>query len=127
MENISIDTIWVLIASALVMLMQAGFALVEIGLTRAKNSINILMKNFVDFSTGSLIFWIFGFAIMFGEDVGGFIGMGDIMSNSNEIDGIPFKTSLIFQTVFAATAATIVSGAIAERTKFSAYLIFSWQ
>lgn len=125
MENISIDTIWVLIASALVMLMQAGFALVEIGLTRAKNSINILMKNFVDFSTGSLIFWIFGFAIMFGEDVGGFIGMGDIMSNSNEIDGIPFKTSLIFQTVFAATAATIVSGAIAERTKFSAYLIFS--
>jgi Amt family ammonium transporter len=125
MENIGIDTIWVLVAAALVMLMQAGFALVEIGLTRAKNSINILMKNFVDFSTGSLIFWIFGFAIMFGEDVGGFIGMGDMMSNSNEVDGIPFKASLIFQTVFAATAATIVSGAIAERTKFSAYLIFS--
>lgn len=125
MENIGIDTIWVLIAAALVMLMQAGFALVEIGLTRAKNSINILMKNFVDFSTGSLIFWIFGFAIMFGEDVGGFIGFGDFMSNSNEVDGIPFKASLIFQTVFAATAATIVSGAIAERTKFSAYLIFS--
>lgn len=125
MESIGIDTIWVLVATALVMLMQAGFALVEIGLTRAKNSINILMKNFVDFSTGSLIFWVFGFAIMFGEDVGGFIGMGDLMSNSNEVDGIPFKASLIFQTVFAATAATIVSGAIAERTKFSAYLIFS--
>ena len=125
MENIGIDTIWVLVAAALVMLMQAGFALVEIGLTRAKNSINILMKNFVDFSTGSLIFWVFGFAIMFGEDVGGFIGMGDMMSNSNEVDGIPFKASLIFQTVFAATAATIVSVAIAERTKFSAYLIFS--
>ena len=125
MENIGIDTIWVLIAAALVMLMQAGFALVEIGLTRAKNSINILMKNFVDFSTGAIIFWVFGFAIMFGEDIGGFIGMGDFMSNSNEIDGIPFKASLVFQTVFAATAATIVSGAIAERTKFSAYLIFS--
>ena len=125
MENIGIDTIWVLVAAALVMLMQAGFSLVEIGLTRAKNSINILMKNFVDFSTGSIIFWLFGFAIMFGEDVGGFIGMGEVMSDSNEIDGIPFKASLIFQTVFAATAATIVSGAIAERTKFSAYLIFS--
>ena len=125
MENIGVDTIWVLVATALVMLMQAGFALVEIGLTRAKNSINILMKNFVDFSTGSLIFWVFGFALMFGEDIGGFIGMGDFMSNSNEIDGVPFKASLIFQTVFAATAATIVSGAIAERTKFSAYLIFS--
>jgi Amt family ammonium transporter len=125
MENIGVDTIWVLVATALVMLMQAGFALVEIGLTRAKNSINILMKNFVDFSTGSLIFWVFGFGLMFGEDIGGFIGMGEFMSNSNEIDGIPFKASLIFQTVFAATAATIVSGAIAERTKFSAYLIFS--
>jgi Amt family ammonium transporter len=125
MDSIGIDTIWVLIAAALVMLMQAGFSLVEIGLTRAKNSINILMKNFVDFSSGSIIFWLFGFSLMFGEDVGGFIGMGDFMSDSNVVDGIPFKASLIFQTVFAATAATIVSGAIAERTKFSAYLIFS--
>jgi Amt family ammonium transporter len=125
MDNIGIDTIWVLIAAALVMLMQAGFSLVEIGLTRAKNSINILMKNFVDFSSGSIIFWVFGFSIMFGEDIGGFIGVGEFMSDSNAVDGIPFKASLIFQTVFAATAATIVSGAIAERTKFSAYLIFS--
>ncbi|MFT7073269.1 MAG: Amt family ammonium transporter [Patiriisocius sp.] len=125
MENIGIDTVWVLVAAALVMLMQAGFSLVEIGLTRAKNSINILMKNFVDFSTGSIIFWLFGFSLMFGDDIGGFIGAGEFMSNSNAIDGIPFKASLIFQTVFAATAATIVSGAIAERTKFSAYLIFS--
>ena len=125
MENIGLDTIWVLIAAALVMFMQAGFSLVEIGLTRAKNSINILMKNFVDFSAGSIIFWVFGFSLMFGEDIGGFIGFGDFMSNSNTVDGIPFKASLIFQTVFAATAATIVSGAIAERTKFSAYLIFS--
>jgi Amt family ammonium transporter len=125
MEYIGVDTIWVLVATALVMLMQAGFSLVEIGLTRAKNSINILMKNFVDFSTGSIIFWVFGFSLMFGEDIGGFIGVGEFMSDSNAVDGIPFKASLIFQTVFAATAATIVSGAIAERTKFSAYLIFS--
>ena len=125
MENIGLDTVWVLVAAALVMLMQAGFSFVELGLTRAKNSINILMKNFVDFSAGSLIFWVFGFSLMFGEDIGGFIGIGEFMSDSNAIDGIPFKASLIFQTVFAATAATIVSGAIAERTKFSAYLIFS--
>lgn len=125
MDNVGLDTVWVLIAAALVMLMQAGFSFVELGLTRAKNSINILMKNFVDFSAGSLIFWVFGFSLMFGEDIGGFIGMGEFMSDSNAIDGIPFKASLIFQTVFAATAATIVSGAIAERTKFSAYLIFS--
>ena len=71
MENIGTDTIWVLVAAALVMLMQAGFSLVEIGLTRAKNSINILMKNFVDFSTGSIIFWLFGFSLMFGESIGG--------------------------------------------------------
>jgi Amt family ammonium transporter len=125
MENIGLDTVWVLIAAALVMLMQAGFSFVELGLTRAKNSINILMKNFVDFSAGSIIFFVFGFSLMFGEDIGGFIGAVDFMSDSNAIDGIPFKASLIFQTVFAATAATIVSGAIAERTKFSAYLIFS--
>jgi len=125
MENIGLDTVWVLVAAALVMLMQAGFSFVELGLTRAKNSINILMKNFVDFSAGSLIFWFFGFSLMFGEDIGGFIGIGEFMSDSNAVDGIPFKASLIFQTVFAATAATIVSGAIAERTKFSAYLIFS--
>ena len=83
------------------------------------------MKNFVDFSAGTLIFWFFGFSLMFGEDIGGFIGMGEFMSDSNAVDGIPFKASLVFQAVFAATAATIVSGAIAERTKFSAYLIFS--
>jgi Amt family ammonium transporter len=125
MEDIGLNTVWVLIATALVMLMQAGFSFVEIGLTRAKNSINILMKNFVDFSVGSIIFWFFGFSLMFGKDIGGFIGVGDFMSDSDAIDGIPFKASLIFQTVFAATAATIVSGAIAERTKFSAYLLFS--
>ena len=121
----SIDTMWVLIAAMFVMFMQAGFAFVEIGMTRSKNSINILMKNFVDFSAGSLIFFLFGFTLMFGEDIGGFLGLPSFGFDSDEVNGIPDKATLIFQTVFAATAATIVSGAIAERTKFSAYLIFS--
>ena len=123
--NVSIDTMWVLLAAALVMFMQAGFAMVESGFTRGKNSINILMKNLMDFSMGALIFWIVGYTIMFGTDVAGFIGMPEFFSSSDEVDGIPFKASLIFQTVFAATAATIVSGAIAERTKFNVYLLFT--
>jgi Amt family ammonium transporter len=125
MDNISIDTLWVLVAAILVMLMQAGFAMVESGFTRGKNSINILMKNLMDFSTGSILFWFIGFTIMFGVDLGGFIGKPDLFINSDSINGIPDKASLIFQTVFAATAATIVSGAVAERTKFSSYIIFT--
>lgn len=125
METISIDTLWVLVAAVLVMLMQAGFAMVETGFTRGKNSINILMKNLIDFSMGSLIFYIIGYTLMFGADIGGFIGKPTLFLNDNGIDGITNKASLIFQTVFAATAATIVSGAIAERTKFSTYIIFT--
>jgi Amt family ammonium transporter len=121
----SIDTMWILIAAVLVMLMQAGFALVEAGFTRSKNTANILMKNLMDFSIGSLIFWILGYTLMYGEDVGGFIGKISLFYGSNEINGVPDKASLMFQTVFAATAATIVSGAVAERTKFSAYIVFS--
>ncbi len=121
----SIDTIWILIAAVLVMLMQAGFALVEAGFTRSKNTANILMKNLMDFSIGSLIFWILGYTLMYGEDLGGFIGKISLFYGSNEINGVPDKASLMFQTVFAATAATIVSGAVAERTKFSAYIVFS--
>jgi Amt family ammonium transporter len=121
----SIDTIWILIAAVLVMFMQAGFALVEAGFTRSKNTANILMKNLMDFSIGSLIFWILGYTMMYGEDVGGFIGKISLFFGSNEINGVPDKASLMFQTVFAATAATIVSGAVAERTKFSAYIVFS--
>ena len=122
---VSIDTIWILVAAALVMFMQPGFALVEIGFTRSKNSVNILMKNFSDFAIGSLIFWILGYTIMYGDDIGGFIGKISLFYSNNEIDGVPNLASLMFQTVFAATAATIVSGAVAERTKFEAYLIFS--
>ena len=123
--TVSIDTMWILVAAVLVMFMQPGFALVEAGFTRSKNTANILMKNLMDFSIGSLIFWILGYTLMYGEDIGGFVGKISLFFGSNEINGVPDKASLMFQTVFAATAATIVSGAMAERTKFSAYLFFS--
>jgi len=126
--SIAIDTVWVLLATALVFFMQAGFAMVETGFTRAKNAGNIIMKNLMDFSVGSLVFWIIGFGIMFGTDIGGWIGKIDLLSLGSfehlEL-GIPKEAFLIFQTVFCATAATIVSGAMAERTKFASYLLYS--
>mgnify|MGYP000983734767 FL=1 len=122
------NIMWTLIASVLVMFMQAGFAMVEAGLTRAKNTGNILMKNMFDFAAGSVTFYILGFGLMMGLDQGGFIGL----SNFNLSDWTPATdeglwgyTFWFFQCVFAATATTIVSGAIAERTKFIAYLIAS--
>ncbi len=123
--SVSIDTIWVLITAALVFFMQAGFAMVEAGFTRSKNTANILMKNLMDFSFGSIFFWAIGFTLMFGSDIAGIIGKPSLFFTSNAINGLPDYASLIFQTVFAATAATIVSGAMAERTKFSAYVIYS--
>ena len=123
--SMSLDNVWVLIATCLVMFMQAGFALVEVGFTRAKNAANILMKNLMDFAVGSLAFWAIGYSIMFGEDIAGFMGQITLFFGPDEIDGLPLITKLMFQTVFAATAATIVSGAMAERTKFGAYLIYS--
>jgi len=124
----SVNTIWVLVAAALVFFMQAGFAMVETGFTRAKNAGNIIMKNLMDFSLGTPIYWLLGFGIMFGGSgalIGGFDPMvrGDYSSVTPE--GVPLMAFLIFQTVFCATAATIVSGAMAERTKFSAYCIYS--
>jgi ammonium transporter, Amt family len=124
-----INTIWTLIATTLVFFMQAGFAMVETGFTRSKNAGNIVMKNLMDFAVGSLVFWIIGFTIMFGKDLGGLIGTGSLFAlGSFEHLGleIPKEAFLIFQTVFCATAATIVSGAMAERTKFSSYLIYSF-
>ena len=121
----SIDNIWVLIAAFLVMFMQPGFAMVEAGFTRAKNTANILMKNLMDFSVGSLVFWIVGYTIMYGESIGGFIGTPGFFFSDESISGYAATTDLMFQTVFAATAATIVSGAMAERTKFNAYMVFS--
>lgn len=120
-----LDTIWVLIAAMLVFFMQPGFALVEAGFTRAKNTANILMKNFLDFMIGSVLFWAVGFGLMHG-DGNGFIGSIHLFDCSFYPDGnIPKEAFFIFQTVFCATAATIVSGAMAERTKFSMYMIFS--
>ncbi len=123
--TISIDTIWIPVTAVLVMFMQPGFAMVEAGFTRAKNTANILMKNLMDFTIGSMIFWFLGYTLMYGKDVGGFLGKVTLFYNSNKINGVPDMASLMFQTVFAATAATIVSGAVAERTKFTAYLIFT--
>lgn len=127
----AVNTIWVLLGAALVFFMQAGFAMVETGFTRAKNAGNIIMKNLMDFCIGTPVFWIIGFGLMFGGD-GDFIGsIKGIASESNYgsgmcPDGVPFFAFLIFQTVFCATAATIVSGAMAERTKFSSYCIYSF-
>ena len=121
------DTIWVLLAAALVFLMQAGFAMVETGFTRAKNAGNIIMKNLMDFSIGTVVFWIMGFGIMFGAGTGLF-GTFDFFAQGNYSFlglSVPTYAFLIFQTVFAATAATIVSGAMAERTKFISYVVYS--
>ena len=124
----SVNTIWVLLGAALVFFMQAGFAMCEAGFTRAKNTGNILMKNLMDFCIGTPIFWLLGFGVMFGSAgalVGGFdpFVRGDYSAILPE--GVPFFAFFIFQTVFCATAATIVSGAMAERTKFISYCIYS--
>ena len=119
-----LNTVWMLLAAMLVFFMQPGFALVEAGFTRVKNTANILMKNFVDFMFGSLLYWFIGFGLMFGA--GGFIGMPHFFNLSfYEGGGLPSEGFLIFQTVFCATAATIVSGAMAERTKFSMYIVYT--
>ena len=120
---LSLDTVWMLLAAMLVFFMQPGFALVEAGFTRTKNTANILMKNLLDFSLGSLLFWAVGFGVMFGA--GGFIGMPHLFNISFYQTELPAEGFLIFQTVFCATAATIVSGAMAERTKFSMYLAYT--
>jgi len=120
----SINTVWVLVTAALVFFMQAGFALVEAGFTRAKNTTNILFKNLMDFVIGTIVFWAIGFGIMFGAKNGFWGGLDFFSQNSYRTD-MPDFAFLIFQTVFAATAATIVSGAMAERTKFNAYLMYS--
>lgn len=123
-----VNTIWVLIGAALVFFMQAGFSLCEAGFTRAKNTGNILMKNLMDFCIGTPAFWLVGFGLMFGAG-NGIIGSFDpfIRGDYSSIlpSGVPLWAFAIFQTVFCATSATIVSGAMAERTKFSAYCIYS--
>jgi len=121
----NVDFVWTLVAAFLVFLMQAGFAMVETGFTRAKNAINIMMKNLMDFSVGSLAYWAIGFGLMFGVSNGWFGSSGFFFSDF-AIDKDPWVFAFwMFQVVFCATAATIVSGAMAERTKFTSYLIYS--
>ena len=123
--SLSVDTVWMLLAAMLVFFMQPGFALCEAGFTRSKNTANILFKNFVDFMFGSILFWLLGFGFMFGSNGEGFIGMPHFGDFSFYESNLPTEGFLIFQIVFCATAATIVSGAMAERTKFSMYCIYS--
>lgn len=123
-----VGLLWTCIAAFLVFFMQAGFALVEAGFTRSKNAVNIIMKNLMDFSIGSISFWLIGFGLMFGATTNGYFGTTDFFVSGLDEDGNPDNWTfafLLFQTVFAATAATIVSGAMAERTKFISYLIYT--
>lgn len=125
----AIDTLWTLLAACMVFFMQAGFAMVETGFTRSKNAGNIIMKNLMDFSVGSIAFWAVGFGLMFGTSKFGFIGGdGFFMTEATRASGEGQWTFVfwLFQCVFAATAATIVSGAMAERTKFSSYMVYSF-
>jgi len=121
----NINIVWTCIAAFLVFFMQVGFAMVEAGFTRAKNAVNILMKNLMDFSVGTIAFFLIGFGLMFGKTNGLF---GTTLFGLSGVEpGADWNwTFLIFQTVFAATAATIVSGAMAERTKFAGYLVYSF-
>jgi Amt family ammonium transporter len=120
-----LDTVWVLVAAALVFFMQAGFFFLEGGLTRAKNVANAMLKGVMDFCLGALVFWCVGFALMFGLDRGGFLGASGFFSNlaNPQWNGLPLYAFLLFQTAFAGAAATILAGAVAERIKFSAYCV----
>jgi Amt family ammonium transporter len=127
-----LNTVWVLVAAFLVFFMQAGFAFVEAGMTRSKNTVNILFKNTIDFVVATLAFWAIGYAFMFGTDAGGIIGTSGFVldpttaAGQTDVAGLPIMAFWFFQLVFAGTAATIVSGAMAERTKFIAYLGYSF-
>lgn len=130
-SGLLMNIMWTMIGAILVYFMQAGFAMCEAGFTRAKNTGNILMKNMMDFVLGSLLFFVLGFAIMHGKDANGIIGTTGFFNPTNLADadglfnGLPVGVFIIFHTVFCATAVTIVSGSMAERTKFAAYLAYS--
>jgi Amt family ammonium transporter len=125
--DIGLNTLWVLLAAFLVFFMQAGFGMVEAGFVRSKNACNILTKNFLDFCVAALSFFVIGYAIMFGADKAGLIGSSGFMLNGVESTtaGIPTYAFWLFQAAFCGAAATIVAGAMAERMKFQAYLIYS--
>jgi Amt family ammonium transporter len=120
MERTILDYIWIIIGSALVFMMQAGFAMVESGLTRSKNSINVAIKNLTDYGISTVVYWIAGFGLMFGASLGGITGTGFFLFNPPSVWPAVF---LLFQAVFCSTSATIVSGAVAERMRFSSYII----
>lgn len=123
----NMDILWTLIAAILVFFMQAGFAMVETGFVRAKNGGNVLMKNLMDFSMGALAFWAVGFGVMFGLNKAGLIGTSHFFLIPGSGENVSWMfTFFTFQLMFAATAATIVSGAMAGRTKFKSYLIYSF-
>ena len=126
MDNFILNTMWVFLASVLVFLMHAGFAMVEVGFTQSKNAVNIIMKNFVTVSIGVLCYFVVGYAFMYGDDVAGIIGFSQfaLLGAPAETAGISFDAFFFFQAIFAATCATIVSGAMAERTKFMSYVVF---
>ncbi|MCB5184606.1 ammonium transporter [Methylobacillus gramineus] len=116
----AMDTVWVAISGALVFMMQAGFAMLESGMARAKNAVNVMMKNYMDLAVGALLFWLVGYGLMFGSNPSGWIGMDHFaLAYADDWSA----SMLFFQVMFAATAATIVSGAMAERTSFVAYLL----
>ena len=122
----AVDSFWLFFGGVLVFFMQTGFAMVETGFTRAKNAGNIVMKNLVDFMLGSILYWLIGYSLMYGTG-NGFIGLpgeGTFMNGAMDSETMNY-TALFFQTVFCATSATIVSGAMAERTNFKAYVIYS--
>ncbi|MDR0669204.1 MAG: ammonium transporter [Treponema sp.] len=124
----SLDVVWLFIGAILVFIMQAGFALVETGLTRAKNATNITMKNVMDFCFGAIVYWALGWGFMYGKDaLGGLIGTDQFFFGGMELtqENADIYKNWFFQVVFAATAATIVSGAMAERTQFKSYLIYT--
>lgn len=114
------NTLWVVVAGSMVFLMQAGFALLETGMARAKNAVNVMMKNYMDLCVGSLLFWLLGYGLMFGDSPSGWIGTS--LFGLAQAPDWDFNL-LFFQIMFAATSATIVSGAMAERTNYVAYLI----
>jgi Amt family ammonium transporter len=140
--KVALDTVWVLVAGMLVFFMNAGFAMLETGLCRAKNAVNILAKNLIVFAISSLAFWLVGFGLMFGDGTsffgmdGWMLGGADNSPATGEAyqgaftslnwTGVPLHAKFFFQLVFAATAATIVSGAVAERIKFSSFMLFSF-
>ena len=119
----NLDILWLLICAILVFIMQAGFMCLETGLSRSKNSINVALKNISDFGIAVVVFWAFGFALMYGTSVSGLFG-NKFFFFTTKVAG--YQTYFVFQAMFVATAATIISGAVAERLKFVSYLIITF-